>query len=320
MKCVFKKYRCTPPITQKYRRGSALLAVVLILAVISSMLSVGTAKLTQAAINSTSTNKITLQAQQYAVSKADIVKATKYDELTAQNKTVISNSDGFYDEVSISAESEYPGNSNISQRECIIRVYKDSEALPRSSLKLMRYSVSTEASSVPQGSIIPWYGDKANIPDGFALCDGTKGTPDLRNRFFVGAGSNYALGDTGGEDQVTLTGTQIGNHYHYWSSMYHSNKDSETYKRSGLKLVKFGYDSGVSSVFDAPFPTGNKMTLFFTNDANLSSVNMNARFISNSDFSSQKMEYITSLAIGTDAKEPHENRPPYYALYYIMKL
>lgn len=283
------------------------------------MLSVGTAKLTQAAINSTSTNKITLQAQQYAVSKADIVKATKYDELTAQNKTVISNSDGFYDEVSVSAESEYPGNSNISQRECIIRVYKDSEALPRSSLKLMRYSVSTEASSVPQGSIIPWYGDKANIPDGFALCDGTKGTPDLRNRFIVGSGSNYALGDTGGEDQVTLSGTQIGNHYHYWSSMY-SNQDFEEYKRSGLKLVKFGYDSGVSSVFDAPFPTGNKMTLFFTNNANLSSVNMSARFISNSDFSSQKMEYITSLAIGTDAKEPHENRPPYYALYYIMKL
>lgn len=283
------------------------------------MLSVGTAKLTQAAINSTSTNKITLQAQQYAASKADIVKATKYDELTAQNKTVISNSDGFYDEVSISAESEYPGNSNISQRECIIRVYKDSETLPRSSLKLMRYSVSTEASSVPQGSIIPWYGDKANIPDGFALCDGTKGTPDLRNRFIVGSGSNYALGDTGGEDQVTLSGTQIGNHYHYWSSMY-SNQDFEEYKRSGLKLVKFGYDSGVSSVFDAPFPTGNKMTLFFTNNANLSSVNMSARFISNSDFSSQKMEYITSLAIGTDAKEPHENRPPYYALYYIMKL
>lgn len=283
------------------------------------MLSVGTAKLTQAVINSTSTNKITLQAQQYAASKADIVKATKYDELTAQNKTVISNSDGFYDEVSISAESEYPGNSNISQRECIIRVYKDSEALPRSSLKLMRYSVSTEASSVPQGSIIPWYGDKANIPDGFALCDGTKGTPDLRNRFIVGSGSNYALGDTGGEDQVTLSGTQIGNHYHYWSSMY-SNQDFEEYKRSGLKLVKFGYDSGVSSVFDAPFPTGNKMTLFFTNNANLSSVNMSARFISNSDFSSQKMEYITSLAIGTDAKEPHENRPPYYALYYIMKL
>lgn len=308
MKCVFKNYRCAPPITQKYRRGSALLAVVLILAVISSMLSVGTAKLTQAAINSTSTNKITLQAQQYAASKADIVKATKYDELTAQNKTVISNSDGFYDEVSISAESEYPGNSNISQRECIIRVYKDSEALPRSSLKLMRYSVSTEASSVPQGSIIPWYGDKANIPDGFALCDGTKGTPDLRNRFLVGAGSNYALGDTGGEDQVTLTGTQIGNHYHCWGTQYYGRIGQSEY--NNLRVVSFVDRNSGPSFASAPFPSGHKRfpglggtTLFEFSDS-----------------LSGRETYITSLAIGTDAQEPHENRPPYYALYYIMKL
>lgn len=308
MKCVFKNHRCTPPITQKYRKGSALLAVVLILAVISSMLSVGTAKLTQAAINSTSTNKITLQAQQYAASKADIVKATKYDELAAQNKTVISNSDGFYDEVSISAESEYPGNSNISQRECIIRVYKDSEALPRSSLKLMRYSVSTEASSVPQGSIIPWYGDKANIPDGFALCDGTKGTPDLRNRFLVGAGNNYALGDTGGEDQVTLTGTQIGNHYHCWGTQYYGRIGQSEY--NNLRVVSFVDRNSGPSFASAPFPSGHKRfpglggtTLFEFSDS-----------------LSGRETYITSLAIGTDAQEPHENRPPYYALYYIMKL
>lgn len=272
------------------------------------MLSVGTAKLTQAAINSTSTNKITLQAQQYAASKADIVKATKYDELTAQNKTVISNSDGFYDEVSISAESEYPGNSNISQRECIIRVYKDSEALPRSSLKLMRYSVSTEASSVPQGSIIPWYGDKANIPDGFALCDGTKGTPDLRNRFLVGAGSNYALGDTGGEDQVTLTGTQIGNHYHCWGTQYYGRIGQSEY--NNLRVVSFVDRNSGPSFASAPFPSGHKRfpglggtTLFEVSDS-----------------LSGRETYITSLAIGTDAQEPHENRPPYYALYYIIKL
>lgn len=272
------------------------------------MLSVGTAKLTQAAINSTSTNKITLQAQQYAASKADIVKATKYDELTAQNKTVISNSDGFYDEVSISAESEYPGNSNISQRECIIRVYKDSETLPRSSLKLMRYSVSTDASSVPQGSIIPWYGDKANIPDGFALCDGTKGTPDLRNRFLVGAGSNYALGDTGGEDQVTLTGTQIGNHYHCWGTQYHGRIGQSEY--NNLRVVSFVDRNSGPSFASAPFPSGHKRfpglggtTLFEFSDS-----------------LSGRETYITSLAIGTDAQEPHENRPPYYALYYIMKL
>lgn len=76
------KYRCAP-VVQNYRRGSALLAVVLILAVVSSVLSVGTAKITQAAINSTGSNKITLQAQQYAASEAELIKSISYNDLTA---------------------------------------------------------------------------------------------------------------------------------------------------------------------------------------------------------------------------------------------
>lgn len=281
-------------------------------------MAVSVAKISQASQNSIGSSKVALQAQQYAASKAELVKAEKYSDLTAQTKSIISNSNTFYDEVIIGDETDYPDNDKIKQKDVTINVYSNSETLPRASLKFTRYSVSN-GTSVPQGTILPWYGKLDEIPDGFYLCDGKNGTPDLRNRFLVGAGDTYKLRDIGGEDQVTLTGTQIGNHYHYWSAMY-SNQDFEKYKRSGLKLVKFGYDSGVSSVFYAPFPTGNKMTLFFTNNANLSSVNMSARFISNSDFSSENMEYITSLAIGTDAKEPHENRPPYYALYYIMKV
>lgn len=312
MKCVFKKYRCAPPITQKYRRGSALLAVVLILAVISSMLSVGTAKLTQAAINSTSTNKITLQAQQYAASKADIVKATKYDELTAQNKTVISNSDGFYDEVSVSAESEYPGNSNISQRECIIRVYKDSETLPRSSLKLMRYSVSTDASSVPQGSIIPWYGDKANIPDGFALCDGTKGTPDLRDRFLVGAGSTYSLGAKGGEAMHKLVGAELPSQSVDFAGWYLDGIEhehvSKNYKGSIKRWSTYGGNITSGMGIKPNTPIVGRFSI--------------GAATSGKDFTSNNGLYFESfssaLKLGND--QPHENRPPYYALYYIMKL
>lgn len=313
-------YRCTPLTLQKStcRKGSALLAVVLVLSVISSFMAVSVAKISQASQNSIGSSKVALQAQQYAASKAELVKGEKYSDLTAQTKSIISNSNTFYDEVIIGDETDYPNNDKIKQKDVTINVYSNSETLPRASLKFTRYSVSN-GTSVPQGTILPWYGKLDEIPDGFYLCDGKNGTPDLRNRFLVGAGDTYKLRDIGGEDQVTLTGTQIGNHYHYWSAMY-SNQDFEEYKRSGLKLVKFGYDSGVSSVFYAPFPTGNKMTLFFTNNANLSSVNMSARFISNSDFSSENMEYITSLAIGTDAKEPHENRPPYYALFYIMKV
>jgi hypothetical protein len=46
--------------------------------------------------------------------------------------------------------------------------------------------------------IISWSGAVGAIPYGFALCDGTNGTPDLRDRFIVGAGGAYAVGATGG--------------------------------------------------------------------------------------------------------------------------
>jgi len=44
-------------------------------------------------------------------------------------------------------------------------------------------------SPVPQGGIIIWSGLLSAIPPGFAICDGTQGTPDLRNSFIMGAGS-----------------------------------------------------------------------------------------------------------------------------------
>lgn len=51
---------------------------------------------------------------------------------------------------------------------------------------------------VPPGGIIIWSGLVVNIPPGFVLCDGTLGTPDLRDRFVVGAGASYAVDATGG--------------------------------------------------------------------------------------------------------------------------
>lgn len=51
---------------------------------------------------------------------------------------------------------------------------------------------------VPLGGIVSWSGSIVNIPDRFVLCDGTNGTPDLRNKFIVGAGDTYAKGAAGG--------------------------------------------------------------------------------------------------------------------------
>ncbi len=64
------------------------------------------------------------------------------------------------------------------------------------------------ANSVPSGAILLWSGSVASIPTGFVICDGTNSTPDLRNRFVVGAGSTYAVDDTGGSaDAVVVSHT-----------------------------------------------------------------------------------------------------------------
>lgn len=51
---------------------------------------------------------------------------------------------------------------------------------------------------VPVGSIVMWSGAIGTIPAGWQLCDGSGGTPDLRDRFLVGAGSSYSVAATGG--------------------------------------------------------------------------------------------------------------------------
>ena len=50
--------------------------------------------------------------------------------------------------------------------------------------------------SNPRGMVVMWFGSIANIPGGWTLCDGTKGTPDLRDRFIIGAGNMRAVGGT----------------------------------------------------------------------------------------------------------------------------
>ena len=61
---------------------------------------------------------------------------------------------------------------------------------------------------VPLGGIIMWYGSVASVPDGFSLCDGSTvngyATPNLQDRFVIGAGNSYAVNATGGSANATL--------------------------------------------------------------------------------------------------------------------
>ena len=69
---------------------------------------------------------------------------------------------------------------------------------------------SVERDMVPIGGIIQWSGSIANIPDHYQICDGSNGTPDLRNKFVLGAGDTYAVNDSGGSNSP-LVNIESGN-------------------------------------------------------------------------------------------------------------
>lgn len=295
LKSLLEELRFTPPKDKSPRhKGSAFLLIVVMAAIIMSMIALSTAKISQAGLGSLNSSKIALQAQQYAAAKADIIKATDYDEITAQAIEEIPNSN-FYDEVILGNETLYPGKDDIYQRICTINVYQYGDVLPRCSLKVAKTSVDLRP-SVPPGSILPWRGNLADMPEGFALCDGSNGTPDLRDRFIVGAGTEYNLNDIGGEKEVLLEAEQTASHFHYfgWNS---SNNTGY--------FLSFG--NSQSRQFPPLPPLVHAQKWNGSNGGNWSQ-------------SRTGENLATSLAVGVDATKPHENRPPYYALYYIMKL
>ena len=68
--------------------------------------------------------------------------------------------------------------------------------------------------TIPAGMISLWYGSIGSVPTGWYLCDGSNGTPDLRDKFIIAAGSTYSVGATGGTSTVTLTTNELPAHSH----------------------------------------------------------------------------------------------------------
>jgi microcystin-dependent protein len=170
--------------------------------------------------------------------------------------------------------------------------------------------------TIPCGGIVMWTGSV--IPSGWALCDGSSvngfQTPDLRERFIVGAGGNnpgvpgtgYAVGNTAGVDQVTLTSSQSGlpSHSHGVSDPGHSHTindpgHSHSIPTSGVansntSIGRFlGPDNGFNS--SDPAYTGVTINTKTTGISILGSVSQNAA-------------------------QPFDNRPSYYALAFIMRV
>jgi len=140
------------------------------------------------------------------------------------------------------------------------------------------------------GMIMMWSGSIATIPSGWLLCNGTSGTPDLRNRFVIGAFS-----DNAGVANTTITGssTQTGgskdaivvSHTHTITDPGHTHTATINAQTNGADSNSGGDIrplSGTSTV---------------TTNSNTTGITIN-----------------TTGSSGTNA-----NLVPYYALAFIMK-
>jgi microcystin-dependent protein len=175
---------------------------------------------------------------------------------------------------------------------------------------------------VPSGGIIIWSGTIASIPSGWALCNGANGTPDLRDRFVVGAGSLYNTEDTGGENSVQLTESEIPSHGHSMNSAgnhSHSGSVSTATLRGSLGFVKGIEEPTSSGVFTKNFQAATNAL-----HASGSTGEGGGQWDFNGDHSHTVSINTdgshTHTISNTGGDQSHENRPPYFALAYIMKL
>ena len=148
-------------------------------------------------------------------------------------------------------------------------------------------SALTGVESFVTGMIILWYGDTSNVPTGFVLCDGNNSTPDLRDRFVIGAGNNFSAGSTGGNNSLTLTEANLPSHRHFVVSNDLGGQNRTNSNVSANNQVRKG--TGASNLFEG---------------YNLASTG--------SDAASGR-----SSAVGSGT--PIDNKPAYHALCYIMK-
>lgn len=148
---------------------------------------------------------------------------------------------------------------------------------------------STFAGQLPVGSIIPWSGTVASaLPNGWAICDGTNGTIDLRDRFLRGAVKGGSDAEkVGGEAMHTLTSSEMPRHAH-------------TFKYA----VPGSYNGKPKGYTDKGTDNWPKHRYWYGSETTWGHTSSKAG----------------GGNVETGAANPHENRPSYYALYYIQRI
>ena len=198
--------------------------------------------------------------------------------------------------------------------------------------------------SVPIGSVIAYGGGVA--PDGWHLCDGSAhgsaalqavigsaNAPDLRGRFIVGAGPGYAVGDTGGAESVTLTAAQSGLPAHsHTASAGNASADHSHPLSSGVVSSAGAHTHPSPATFDyALTANGGDATAAKGSGSfqyvsgyvdNIPSAGAHTHTLSGST-AGQSVTHSHTVTVNSvsaaSASASHENRPPFYALTYIIR-
>ncbi len=155
-------------------------------------------------------------------------------------------------------------------------------------LATTEFVTAAVTASFPAGGIIIWSGSAAAIPTGWLLCNGSSSTPDLRNRFVVGAGSTYAVGATGGTADAVVVS-------HTHTATVTDSGHSHTLTNYGS--AQAGSDNGGAPVMSSTgYGTGRE-----PNPTNTATTGIT----------------VANSTVGVSGT--NQNLPPYYALCYIMK-
>ena len=188
----------------------------------------------------------------------------------------------------------------------------------------------TTVIGVPSGIIAVWSGSEGSIPSGWYLCNGSNGTPDLRNRFIVGAGSgsSYSVGNTGGSNTVTLSTSQIPAHSHTTNNHSHNASVSDPGHGHSVSVSDPGHSHNTSVTGAKLFPGYGGAHVPYGGSGGYPGTHFNMSN-ANTGISANASNANTSISVSTGNANPstnntggggsHENRPPYYALCYIMK-
>ena len=160
---------------------------------------------------------------------------------------------------------------------------------------------------LPAGVITMWSGSVASIPAGWYLCDGTYATPDLRDRFIVGAGSVYNHGDTGGADQVTLTTAELPAHTHTGTT---NSTGSHIHFIANTDVVAAGADLTSSNYLADNGNLGTSSNYNLGGSASTPTLGLTSA-------NGSHTHSFTSASTGSGSA--FDIRPKYYALAYIMK-